>query len=613
MKKSNIPFQNVSLSEGFWLDRFRLNSEVSIHAVYERFLETGRFDALFFHHDEKEKLHIFYDSDVAKWIEAVAYLLEKEPNGYRKEQELIDAIAESIAKNCPDGYINSYFLQKEPENIFTDRDRHELYCMGHLTEAAIAYHHATGKGLLLECCERACDYIENAFVKQRTAKFYTPGHEEIELALCKLYRYTGKKKYMELCMFFLNERGRRMEDAPDNRWRDGLGRYNQSHAPVRQQTEAEGHAVRAVYLYTAMAEAAYETGDEELKQAAFLLFDDIVTKKMYITGGIGSGIRGECFTSAYDLPNLRGYSESCAAIGLVLFCLALQKLSPNAVYADTIERVMYNAMLSSTSLDGKSFFYENPLELDLPEITKERCVAEDKRTKLPRPQRSEVFSCSCCPPNINRIFARIGDVVFSEDEEAGELYLQQWLACRLDSPRHALRVDTRYPEDGKLTVSVERTTASHLLVRKPSWCEHLTASLPYTERDGYLVFRLQNGTVLRLELEMLPYFAEVNPAVRADHGKVALLRGPVVYCLEGVDNRENLNSLAVDIDAPVECVPAKGQRLCHLTAQGSAEEDFPTLYRKAQARSTPVSLRFVPYYTFANRGRTNMTVFVRKK
>lgn len=613
MSKNNISFQNVTLSDGFWLDRYRLNSEVSVRAVHDRFWETGRFDALFFHHDENEKLHIFYDSDVAKWIEAVAYLLEKEPNGYRKEQELIDAIAESIAKNCPDGYINSYFLQREPENIFTDRDRHELYCMGHMMEAAIAYHHATGKGLLLECCEKACNYIENAFVKNRTAKFYTPGHEEIELALCKMYRYTKKKKYLELCMFFLNERGKRAEDVPGSAWCDEFGLYNQSHAPVRQQSEAEGHAVRAVYLYTAMAEAAYETGDEELKQAVFRLFDDIVTKKMYITGGIGSGIRGECFTSAYDLPNLRGYSESCAAIGLVLFCLALQKLSPKAVYADTAERVIYNAMLSSTSLDGKAFFYENPLELDLPEINKERCVVESKRTKLPKPQRSEVFSCSCCPPNINRIFARIGDVLFSEDEENGELYLQQFMACRLDTPRHALTVETQYPENGKVTVSVERTAASRLLVRKPSWCDALTASLPYTEQDGYLVFRLQSGTVLCLEFEMLPYFAEVNPAVRADHGKVALLRGPVVYCMEGVDNRENLNSLAVDIHTPPECVPAKGQRLCRLVAQGSAEEDFPTLYRKAQSRSTPVPLTFVPYYTFANRGKSNMTVFVRRQ
>jgi DUF1680 family protein len=193
------------------------------------------------------------------------------------------------------------------------------------------------------------------------------------------------------------------------------------------------------------------------------------------------------------------------------------------------------------------------------------------------------------------------------------LYLQQFFACSLNSPRHALTVDTCYPECGKITVSVERSEAQRLLVRKPSWCEAFTASLPYTEEDGYLVFSVQNGTVLELDFEMVPYFVEVNPAVRADHGKVALLRGPVVYCLEGVDNRENLNSLTVDIDALPVCAPADGQRLCHLIAKGFVEEDFPTLYRKAQSKTAPVTLHYVPYYTFANRGQTNMTVFVRKK
>ncbi|PWM71681.1 MAG: hypothetical protein DBX59_08045 [Bacillota bacterium] len=601
----NISFLNVKLDGGFWKSRYDLNAEVSLQSVYKRFEETDRFNGLRFKGGDT-KVDIFYDSDAAKWIEAVAYLVERN-GGYEREQEIIDEIAEKMAQNrLENGYINSYFIAREPQNIFTRRQDHELYCAGHLIEAAIAYKRATGKTKLFDIMLDYVDFIERAFITEKTARFTTCGHEEIEIALLKLYEYTENKRYLDMAMFFLNERGRK----PENCYEFALDNYDQSNAPVRELKEAEGHAVRAAYLYTAMSDAAFITGDKSLLSACETLFDDIVDKKMYITGGIGSNRVGEAFTVPYDLPNLEAYSESCAAIGLLLFALSMQKHGRNAKYADVIERVMYNNLLSSTSLNGREFFYENPLEIHLASVDKQTSIAPQGRTPLPIAHRLEVFGCSCCPPNINRIFARIGDVFFSEEEDA--LVVNQFACVTLKNEKTELTMKADFAKDGKTSLSLRNNRYKRLYVRKPSWCDKCETT-GHIEGD-YIVFE-NIGETFATEIDfcMRPYFAECNPDVRDNCGRIALCYGPTVYCLEAADNPQPLNGLSVRVDADAE-KKAFGDEphFYAFIAEGEKDADFGGLYRKAKFERERVLLTFRPYWTFANREKCDMLVWVRR-
>lgn len=606
-KIRNISFENVSFDGGFWKSRYDLNRFVSLKSVYDRFEETGRFDALRFNYEEgkKEYPHIFFDSDVAKWIEAVGYLIEKN-GGMEKEQQVIDALAEDMAAHqAENGYLNSHFQQIEPENIFKRRGDHELYCAGHLIEAAVAYDRATGKHRLLEIMEKYADCIEKAFIIEKTAAFHTCGHEEIELALIKLYDYTGNKKYLDMAMFFINERGTRSEPWSDL-WNTV---YDQSALPVRELSSAEGHAVRAVYLYTAMSEAYVKTGDETLLAACRKLFEDITERKMYITGGIGSAKLGEAFTVPYDLPNLEAYSESCAAIGLGLFALSMQQSGLDAAYADVIERVMYNNMLSSTSLDGKAFFYENPLEIHLADVDKETHVYPGKRTQLPIRHRLEVFGCSCCPPNINRIFARAGDFFFSETENA--LIVNQYASVTLDTAKAKLKTVTDYPSDGRVSFEISKCEYAEIMLRKPFWCDEFSVEgADYKTEGDYIVIKGGAGQFV-FDMKMKPYFVQANPAVRADCGRAALMYGPVVYCLERLDNPYELNSVRVVSGGKIEKTNGNGFDMPQFIAEGIKDSDFGTLYRKLQPQSEKVKLLFRPYWTFANRQECDMIIWVR--
>ncbi len=367
------------------------------------FFETGRIGAFNFDYVKDSGMsepHFFYDSDVAKWMEGVAYILEK--NSAPDLEEKVDALVEKIKLNQgDDGYFNIYFTVVDPENRFKKRNYHELYCAGHLMEAAVAWAEITGKLDFLEAMERYADYIYKVFVEEKSAEFTTPGHEEIELALVRMYRFTGKKKYLDLAKFFVDMRGACEEPIADE--------YNQSHLPVREQREALGHSVRAVYLYTGMAYLAKETEDTSLMPALHALFSDMTERKMYITGGLGSTDIGEAFTHPYDLPSDAAYTETCAAIGLVLFASAMLELENKSVYADVVERVIYNGLLSGLSLDGESFFYENPLEINLGDRFKNRYGER----RLPITQRKKSFGCSCCPPNIVRFWHR--QVIISTD------------------------------------------------------------------------------------------------------------------------------------------------------------------------------------------------------
>lgn len=622
MKKSSfVSFRDVELGDGFWHDRYDLNKRVSVKNVRERFEETGRFDALRFNFLKTgRRPHVFFDSDAAKWMEAVAYLYEKDPVGTADDialcEELIDCMERA---QRPGGYLNSTHQQITPETIFMNRNDHELYCAGHLIEAAVAYHRATGRDRFLRIMERYCDCIGRAFITEKTAAFTTPGHEEIELALIKLYRHTGERKYLEMARFFLENRAKAENEkhAPD-----GNPKYFQDDADIYNLKEANGHCVRALYLYCGIADLAAETGDGRLTENLRSVFSDITLRKMYITGGVGSTYRGESFTVPYDLPNFTAYTESCAAIAMVLFAVRMRELDTDARYGHAVERVLYNAALSSTSLDGKAFFYENPLEIALEDYGRETAVREKSREHLPITERLEVFGCSCCPPNINRFFAEVGSFIcLCED---GHLTVEQYIPATVASGFGTLVIGGDYAGEGRVTLSSADYTAGTLAVRIPEWCRKLDAvsdgsAVTPEIRDGYAYFEVTGAFRIELDFGIEPVFIAADPRVRADAGRMALTRGPVVYCLEGVDNGERLNRISVDPADIARAAVGEGE-FCGLpviTMPAYRDEPCRTqpgrlYYPVGLAGRSAISARFIPYFAFANRGASDMQVWVRR-
>ncbi len=605
---NKVKLSEIDVISGFWAERQKLNRDVTIYAVRDRYEETGRFGAFDFDYvegGEKPRPHYFWDSDVAKWMEAAAYILQKHPDGaLRAEVEtLIDKIE---AHQDPCGYFNIYHTVVEPDNRFRDRDHHELYCLGHLIEAAVAYYNAVGSDRLIKILDKYIDYVIRVFVTEKSAGFVTPGHEEIELALYKLYAIRPDEKYKMLADFFLDERGK--EDSPLESWCNG--KYNQSHLPVREQRTAEGHCVRANYLYAGMADAARANNDEAMLTACRALFDDMTRRKMYITGGIGSSHRGEAFTVAYDLPNDTAYAETCAAIALALFSDRMKDLEIDSRYADAVELEIYNGMLSGISLDGRCFFYENPLEINLEDHIRHTSVKDGDR--LPITERQLNFGCSCCPPNVTRVIADIGEFVCSYDEN--RVFLHQYMGCSAAFGGVRLDVETAYPCSGEVRVTVDGAKGKTLYLRIPGWCGSFTLSAPYTLANGYAAVQVpENAFEVTLQLEMQPRFVAADPRVRADAGKTAVAYGPLVYCAEGIDNRCSLASLRLDVNAPVTAEYRAFFGAPELTAKGFlAETDGKELYAPVGSlRETPVDIKLIPYFAFANRGESDMRVWLR--
>ncbi len=610
-----ISFDKIEITGGFWKRRQEINRNTTIFSVENRFRDTGRFEAFKFNWKEGAdvpKPHFFWDSDIAKWLESVACILqrEKDESLYRDAREVIDDIAAHQDEN---GYFNIYHTVVEPDNRFKDRDHHELYCLGHLIEAAVAWFNATGESDFLETLDRYIDYVIRVFVVERSAGFVTPGHEEIELALIKLYRLKKDKKYLDLAMFFLNERGKC--DPTLGNWARGM--YNQSHLPVREQRTAEGHSVRACYLYSAMADAALETGDEELLEACKAIFDDIADKKMYITGGVGSSHHGEAFTVPYDLPNATAYAETCAAISLAMFAGRMQLLERDAKYADVVERVIYNGMLSGISLDGKSFFYENPLEIRLQDRTKDVSVNDGER--LPITQRLEVFWCSCCPPNVTRFIASIGDYLMSANDD--EIYLHQFMPYTAAFDGMKITMETEYPVNGNVKIRVRGAKGKTLFVRIPGWCgtAGFTTSRPDCdlhpgEAKGYAKLPVaEDDFTLDVDMQMEPLWIAANHNVAADAGKVALTYGPLVYCAEGIDHDFPLFAAKVDLRGSYTktFAPEYDAPVFVFTGSIPADDGKGLYYNVADLNGEPkpVNLRFIPYFAFANRGESDMQVW----
>ena len=612
-----IPFQSVTLTDGFWKDRCDLNKNVSLANVRQRFEESGRFDALRFNYAKTgKKPHIFYDSDVAKWIEAVAYLIEQDPDNMREHEALCEELIDCMERaQREDGYLNSEHQQVSPHLIFSNRDRHELYCAGHLIEAAIAYHKATGRDRFLRIMERYCDLIERVFLKENSAGFMTPGHEEIELALIKLYRHTKKEKYLNMARFFLEMRGNNQKDKPI--YEDNLF-GSQDDVDIRHLESANGHCVRALYLYSGIADLAAETGDALLFENLEKVFSDITNSKMYITGGVGSTPTTESFTVPYDLPNRTAYTESCCAVAMMMFASRMRKLSKQAKYGHLCERVLYNAMLSSTSLDGKSFFYENPLEIALEEYGREVAVPRHQHARLPITQRVEVFSCSCCPPNINRFFAHLGDYICVDEGDA--LCIEQYISAELNTPHGHIAITEDYAREGKVCIHGHGYTAKAISLRVPEWCKKLTATLDEKSitpeiRDGYAYFAVGEDFSLDLNFHISLSFVSANPMVRDNVGRMALTRGPVVYCIEGVDNGERLNRIEISTDALEKATEELDfHGLYSVTLPAFRLKESNALYFDASEIATEqVHVKCIPYFAFANRGESDMLVWIRRR
>ncbi|MGQ9778515.1 MAG: glycoside hydrolase family 127 protein [Bacillota bacterium] len=579
--------------------------------------------------------YCFQDSDVFKWLEAVGYLLAQEPD--QALEEKADAVIDLIARaQQPDGYLNTYFTVAEPGKRWTNlRDKHELYCAGHLFEAAVAYYEATGKRKLLEVACRYAEHIDRIFGPDPGKKKGYDGHPEIELALVKLYRATGEERYLRLSKYFIDERGRQphyfdleAEERGDTRpyWNIFGHSYTQSHLPVREQKTAEGHAVRAMYLYSAMADVAALTGDESLIEACKTLWENVTNGRMYITGAVGSSAYGEAFTIDYDLPNDRAYAETCASIGLVFWAHRMLHLEMDAKYADVMERALYNAVLSGISLDGERFFYVNPLE-----VWPEACARRHDLQHV-KVTRQKWFACACCPPNLARLIASLGKYIYSYSEKEKTIYAHLFTGStarfNLTGEEITITQKTAYPWEGEVefVVNPAKETEFTLAVRIPGWCrgaELMVNGSPVSFapflRRGYVHLKREwhpgDRVLLRLPMPVERVYA--HPRVRANAGKVALQRGPLVYCLEEIDNGPNLPAILLPVEAEIEAryLPDLLGGVVVLETEGLRLEEEAWeggLYGPVKARARRVKIRAVPYFAWNNRGPGEMLVWIRE-
>ena len=609
MATKNLTYDKIDITGGFWQETQTLIRETTIWNVYKRFSDTGRFEA--FKLDWKEgmpnKPHYFWDSDVAKWLESVAYLTKKkrEPELERIVDEVVDDIERGRMK---DGYFNIYFQLFAPESRFTDRGRHELYCAGHLIEAAVAYDEATGKRKFLDLMEDYARYIKKVFMDEQTAAFDSPGHEEIELALVKLYDHTKNRDWLDLALFFINTRGSQAKLPEGDDYHRGTN--IQDHLPVREQFTAEGHAVRACYLYCAMADLALRENDEGLRNACDKLFGNITGRKMYITGGIGSTSNCEEFEEDFRLPNDTAYCETCAALALALFARRLERIDADARYADTVERVIYNSFLSGLSLDGKSFFYENAQEIDLEKRKIVRgALHENRNTHFPITQRVEVFGCSCCPPNVTRFISSIGDFVYNYDD--GTVYVNQYMDSTADVDGLKIVQKTNYPYDGRVALTITGGNR-RMALRIPSWCRMWTLRLngkvvTAEPVKGYVFVDMADGDETLLDMRLDVKVVHADPRVAADRGMRAVTYGPFVMCIEGVDNGGSLTDVKlVGNTGTVGFDESLGLPCVYFPA---VRGEIDGLYSDT-VRSTRFTAKMIPYFAFANRGECDMRIWV---
>jgi hypothetical protein len=626
-----VRFVDVRLEGEFWKERLETVLTRTIPSQHKKLGENGILESLklpqpppplrFPRHANGFSVQVFWDSDVGKWIEAASYALSHRRDAAIEEK--IEAIVDDFERaQEPDGYLNCWYLDREPENRWSNlRDNHELYNAGHMLEGAIAYFETTGRRRWLDVMERYVAHIRQTFGTGPGQKRGYCGHPEIELALVKLYHLTKEKKHLELAAYFVNERGQQPPHFYDIEREERVSRgidtqpyvfpnyeYSQSHKPLREQDKVVGHAVRAMYIYTAMADLAHELGDAELKAACETLWQDVMVTKMYVTAGLGPSAQNEGFTHDYDLPNETAYAETCASVALIFWAQRMLHLDLDGSYADVLELALYNGALSGLSRDGEHYFYANPLE------------------STGRAERWAWHTCPCCTMNVSRLVASVGGYFISTAPDGVAFHIYGGISAtrEIAGTSVKLREVSNYPWSGDIAIEIDPATpaAFDVKLRMPGWCKGAKLSVngeavTLNPVNGYhTINRLWTaGDRIALELPMPAERVYAHPGVIMDAGRVALKRGPLVYCIEEADNpggrvqrlklprnaelmattRADLFGGAVTLSAPARAIET---------------EDWQDLYRSTPPREDDATLTALPYYLWANRGHGSMVVWI---
>ena len=587
-----VKFSDVKINDGFWTPRLKSHKDVTMGVCIDQIEnQTGRirnFENAALKQGEHSGI-FFDDSDVYKALEGMAYSLQNIPDPVleAKCDEWIDKFA---AAQEEDGYINTFYTLTGLDKRWDNMDKHEMYCAGHMIEAGVAYYNVTGKRKLLDVCIRMADHMMTIFGPGK--RNWVPGHEEIELALVKLYQVTGEKKYLDFSEWLLEQRGHGYGSYSVHVDPEGARKWNpiyyQDDAPVRDMCEIAGHAVRAMYLYCGMADVAAYTGDQGYIDALNRLWDDVVVRNMYITGGIGQSAHNEGFTTDYSLPNLTAYCETCASVGMVLWNWRMNQFTGDSKYADVMERSMYNGALAGISLEGDLFFYVNPLE------------------SVGKHHRKPWYGCACCPSQICRFLPSIGNYIYglSQDAVWVNLYMGNTAEVKVNGKNVTLTQETNYPWEGAvaLTVGTKSPVKTQMRMRIPEWCRSYTLAVNGTAvnapvEKGYAVIerKWKDGDKIELVLDMPVEVVAADPRVKENEGRRALQRGPLVYCLEEADNKVDYDQLRISEDASfsTEFKPDFLRGVVTITAQTGRQ-----------------TLNYIPYYSWDNREPGRMQVWV---
>lgn len=617
-----VPFSQVAITDQFWSPRQLTISKTTIPVcIFQTEVKTPRirnFEKVTNHSGQKHEGIYFDDSDVYKALEAIAYSLKTHPDEKleQKADEWIDKIA---AAQQPDGYLNTYYTLNGIDKRWSDMEKHEDYCAGHLFEAAVAYYNTTGKTKLLNVATKLADHIDKTF--REPNRHWVSGHEEIELALVKLYKATNNKKYLDLADWFLQQRGHGYGKGViwDN-WTNSA--YCQDSLPVRDQRQITGHAVRAMYLYTGAADVGAALKDSGYMTAMEAVWEDVVHRNMYLTGGIGSSGHNEGFTDDYDLPNEHAYCETCASVGMVFWNQRMNRLTGDAKYIDVLERSLYNGALDGLSLSGDRFFYGNPL------------------ASSGQHQRQEWFGTACCPANISRLVASVGDYVYvqSDKELWVNLFIGSKTKIKLKNGEVELQQQTNYPWDGtvNITVSPKRSQQIPLHIRIPGWAQNTATPgdayyftdklevkatikingqpVDYQVNNGYAVINRtwKKGDVLTVDLPMEVRKVAAIDKIKEDRNRIALQRGPLVYCLEHADNNGQVKNIIVP--EPTKWKAEMDNNLLNGVVTLKGEVPVVKLSADGQSVTTekqPVTA--IPYFSWANRGKGEMEIWIPTK
>ena len=580
-----IDFSHVKINDNFWSPRLSKHVSATLPVCIDQIEnQTGRIRN--FENAAKgegEHSGIFFDdSDVYKALEGMAYSLinNPDPELEKKADEWIDKFA---AAQQPDGYINTFYTLTGLDKRWTNMDKHEMYCAGHMIEAGVAYYQATGKRKLLDVCIRMTDHMMSQFGPGK--RHWVPGHEEIELALVKLYQTTQEQKYLDFAYWLLEERGHGHGTMGDEgKWNPV---YYQDIVPVRQLTDISGHAVRCMYLYCGMADVAALKNDTGYIAAIDRLWDDVVHRNMYITGGIGSSRDNEGFTEDYDLPNLDAYCETCASVGMVLWNQRMNQLTGDSKYIDVLERSLYNGALAGISLGGDRFFYVNPLE------------------SKGDHHRQEWYGCACCPSQLSRFLPSIGNYIYASSDDAlwVNLYIGNTGQIRIGETDILLTQETDYPWDGsvKLTISTSQPLEKEIRLRIPDWCKTYDLSINgkrinVSEKKGYAVIKdWKSQDVIALDMDMPVEIVAADPHVKENFGKRAIQRGPLVYCMEEIDNPVYFDQIQLSPST---------------TFQTAFASDILNGIKTIKTNGRAQSATFIPYYAWDNRKAGKMRVWI---